>query len=736
MEAHGTGTSLGDPIEIAGLERAFDPDGEPEQACAIGSVKSNIGHLEAAAGIAGLTKTLLQMKHRIKVPSLHSEVENQNLDFDDSSFYLQKKVAFWSQPTVQGVQQERRAMVSSFGAGGSNAHLIVSEFPDTNARSHRTEARPENGGIHFPFSAQSRQALIDYLHIFSRFLADKTSHDMFDMACTLQEGRHAMEHRVLLTAASVKELNTKIQQYLASADSDGQDSANVNEIELLDLADQRALLSNWLLSGDLAKVQRFWEFGGYIDWTTLFGLREYKKAELPTYQFDRKEFRMQRTSVAANRVQTFGTAVTTDGSNQVVGYSIKNLSSLYRHLFELRPFVQFNEAQSKQNHAESNTLITALAEICRRATETDAVFDIDKSKLAELDRGTVLTVEVTPLFEGDGLNALELNIDTLDASGIVLVAQPVKSTSTGVFEPGSDQIHSTQNSKQVLVTHKIPPEQVKKTDKVSKPSDAVINKPMNVTLRALPVSRSSEAERLHVGLVNTSGEKTDRRGKPTVNSLDMEGLKASLAACLFMEPGDIDETTTFSDIGLDSIVGLEWIDGLSKAHGIQLDTSALYDYPTLLAFRDYINGLFDHCNGAEFISSATAPPTPNEPAGFTTSPESVKTESSKDISSVLLDELANVLYMDRSDVQMDTVFAEIGLDSVVGLEWLDKVNCQLGLALSTTVLYDYPSVRQLARHVEEGLEQGLYVHLPRGSEPALQLIHSDTPEFDSQMVSG
>ncbi|MBL1275960.1 MAG: SDR family NAD(P)-dependent oxidoreductase, partial [Ectothiorhodospiraceae bacterium] len=130
VEAHGTGTALGDPIEIGGLSKAYG--GWQKQSCAIGSVKSNIGHLESAAGMAGLTKVLLQMKHRTLVPSLHAEQENSNIRFQDTPFHVQREVTEWQRPK-RGVAGEagdypRRAGISSFGAGGSNAHVIIEEY--------------------------------------------------------------------------------------------------------------------------------------------------------------------------------------------------------------------------------------------------------------------------------------------------------------------------------------------------------------------------------------------------------------------------------------------------------------------------------------------------------------------------------------------------------------------------------------------------------------------------------
>ena len=123
IEAHGTGTKLGDPVEISGLVNAFARDTSERQFCAIGSVKSNIGHCEGAAGIAGLTKVLLQMQHGVRVPSLHSEVLNPYIDFANSPFVVQQQLGAWRRPVMEtaGIRREypRIAGISSFGAGGS-----------------------------------------------------------------------------------------------------------------------------------------------------------------------------------------------------------------------------------------------------------------------------------------------------------------------------------------------------------------------------------------------------------------------------------------------------------------------------------------------------------------------------------------------------------------------------------------------------------------------------------------
>ncbi|MCP4420050.1 MAG: polyketide synthase, partial [Chloroflexi bacterium] len=130
IEAHGTGTKLGDPIEITGLSKAFSQSTNEKQYCAIGSAKSNIGHCESAAGIAGLTKTLLQMRHGQIVPSLHSKALNPHIDFANTPFVVNQELRDWQAPVIDGKAYPRIAGISSFGAGGSNAHLVIEEYKE------------------------------------------------------------------------------------------------------------------------------------------------------------------------------------------------------------------------------------------------------------------------------------------------------------------------------------------------------------------------------------------------------------------------------------------------------------------------------------------------------------------------------------------------------------------------------------------------------------------------------
>ena len=185
VEAHGTATPLGDPIEIAGLTQAFGSTAR--KTCALGSVKTNIGHLDAAAGIAGLIKTALALQHRQLPASLHFNEPNPQLQLESSPFYVNDQLRPWPQQTTP-----RRAGVSSFGVGGTNAHVVLEEAPD--ALPGTASVRPQV----LVLSAKTAQALENA----SRQLAVHLPDALADAAFTLQTGRQAFNHRRCIVANS------------------------------------------------------------------------------------------------------------------------------------------------------------------------------------------------------------------------------------------------------------------------------------------------------------------------------------------------------------------------------------------------------------------------------------------------------------------------------------------------------------------------------------------------------
>ncbi|MDO9103418.1 MAG: beta-ketoacyl synthase N-terminal-like domain-containing protein [Methylovulum sp.] len=191
IEAHGTATPLGDPIEIAALKLAFADD-TLAQHCALGSVKGNIGHTDTAAGIAGLIKTALALYHRQLPPSLHYSEANPAIDFATGPFHVNSRLQPWPESAAP-----RRAGVSSFGIGGTNAHIVLEEAPETMPASISPRAWQL-----LPLSAKSPQALQELSTALARQLQDNKALDCADVAYSLAVGRRELALRKCVVAGN------------------------------------------------------------------------------------------------------------------------------------------------------------------------------------------------------------------------------------------------------------------------------------------------------------------------------------------------------------------------------------------------------------------------------------------------------------------------------------------------------------------------------------------------------
>lgn len=294
IEAHGTGTALGDPIEIAGLTKAFREYTEDCQFCSIGSVKSNIGHLEAASGIVGLTKVLLQMKNKLLVPSIYSEELNSNINFNETPFYVQHKLEKWEQPVLEidGMLKKfpRRAGISSFGAGGANAHIIVEEYEnlsETQQRSHKPEQQI------FVLSARNEERLKAYAKCMADFLRNAEKNCEFveleDISCTLQMGRIEMEDRLAFIADSTAEVIKKLEKFY-NGDMEISDFIHGRVKKKPDKQNVESLINSYIKEGRLIKLAEEWVNGAEIDWRLINKGRIFKRIPLPSYPFKRNRF--------------------------------------------------------------------------------------------------------------------------------------------------------------------------------------------------------------------------------------------------------------------------------------------------------------------------------------------------------------------------------------------------------------------------------------------------------------
>ncbi|MEI7253666.1 SDR family NAD(P)-dependent oxidoreductase [Dickeya dadantii] len=295
VEAHGTGTKLGDPIEISGLNKAFSIAGENTKYCAIGSVKANIGHLEAAAGMSALTKVLLQMKHRTLVPSIQSKAINPFIDFQGGPFRLQQSLEPWQRPVLDVTQENgqrvaseipRIAGISSFGAGGSNAHLIVEEY---------IAPPPANDDKGKPalivLSARRETALRAMAGQLATFIEQYSAVEphpelsLQDVAYTLQVGRVAHEYRLAfvvdVAADAVNMLCAYAQQQLSGLITGHRDNARQ--------ATSTPPLAEWIKQGRLGALGEAWANGHAVEWSQLHAAHSRRRVSLPGYAFQRQD---------------------------------------------------------------------------------------------------------------------------------------------------------------------------------------------------------------------------------------------------------------------------------------------------------------------------------------------------------------------------------------------------------------------------------------------------------------
>ncbi|HVI46509.1 MAG TPA: SDR family NAD(P)-dependent oxidoreductase [Chitinophaga sp.] len=530
VEAHGTGTELGDPVEIEGLSRAFRDYTDDKQFCTIGSVKSNIGHCESAAGIAGLTKVLLQLRHRQLVPSLHAETLNPFIDFTDSPFKVQRQLTTWERRkiTVNGILQEVPlcAGVSSFGGGGSNAHIVLQEFIQSPVPSDYYGEMP----VMVILSAGSKEQLQQQAERLLLFVEEQDLNVgiLPHLAYTLQVGRRQMAARIAFIIDTRRELSEKLKEFINGIVSAHQNFFYnpVCQKTESDVDNETTLIYDCIQQRRYTELLKLWTDGYSVDWQQLYINRKMRRISLPVYPFSGEHYQLTH---------------------------IQPLSFLNR-----------------------------------------------------------------------------------------------------------------QTEKMMAAIHNIP-----------------VNK--NVTV---------SAERIGAG------------------NISMKTLQNELAVCLgeilFIPASGIDVNENFLNLGLDSILGVEWIEMINKKYNLSLPATRIYDYPTLREMAEMLNtelaGKTDESSPAD-MARETIGVAPDIVAMLSGDFSAETNFSIRQLQQELAESLGAVLYLPGQDIDTKECFLNLGLDSVLGVEWIMQINKQYELSLPATVLYDHTSVIDLAAFLETALRQ-------------------------------
>lgn len=280
IECHGTGTELGDPVEISGLKTVakelLDADTAAEKQiaapCYLGSIKSNIGHLEYGAGVVGMIKVILQIRHRKIAKSLHCDTVSPLIDLKRTPYRIAQQAVDWEVPAGQ----TRIGGVSSFGFGGANAHVVIEEYVDL-ASGHGSE----NDDIAqlLVFSARNADSLHATLQAYPEFLSktDRSVDTLRRIAHTLQIGRAAMQERVAFVARSIDEFDEMLKGFLQEKDNfyhrkvfrGSNKSGSGDKLDIGDTQAGQEFMRRLVETGEVEKIAELWANGAKLDWRIL-----------------------------------------------------------------------------------------------------------------------------------------------------------------------------------------------------------------------------------------------------------------------------------------------------------------------------------------------------------------------------------------------------------------------------------------------------------------------------------
>jgi acyl transferase domain-containing protein/acyl carrier protein len=512
IEAHGTGTELGDPIEINGLKTAFKElyrttgDSEAkENHCGLGSIKTNIGHLELAAGIAGVIKVLLQMKHKTLVKSLYCDTVNPYIQLQDSPFYIARKTKEWeSLKDEQGRDIPRRAGVSSFGFGGVNAHVVMEEYVPKVKDGSKLHVSVQGAAI-IVLSAKNEERLKERAAQLLCAINDgKIKEDcLTDMAYTLQIGRDAMEERLAMLVESLEDLAEKLKSFVDGREGipglyRGQMKHNKNTISVFEADEEmQEAVEKWIKRGKFDKLMDLWVRGLNFDWNKLYGNAKPSRISLPTYPFARERYwvpedRIKKTgkpdnNAAGERLDSFGVSI--DRKSGILGYS-----------------------------------------------------------------------ETSGKPEGISLQLLS-DYEAIPAEP----PEPIQ-------EPSA--LTPSRNTASLQKNSTIPE--------------------LDVHISANTINKLAEVEFKEAVHVRPEvHEKAKASGNTQLLQALRDELTESLAKALYMDSSQVDKDKKFVEMGLDSIVGVEWIRDINKKYGTSIAATKVYDYPTIREFAEFLQRELD-----------------------------------------------------------------------------------------------------------------------------------------------
>ncbi|HEY9164068.1 MAG TPA: beta-ketoacyl synthase N-terminal-like domain-containing protein, partial [Magnetovibrio sp.] len=489
VEAHGTGTELGDPIEVAALTQAFAADTTEHQFCALGSAKSNIGHLEAAAGIAGLIKVVLQLRNGVLAPTLHADEVNPNLDLKNSPFVLQRRASPWTVANNESL----RATVSSFGAGGANACVLVEQAP---MPQYQPDGEQETQIA--VLSARSEEQLLTQAADLAAWIEARSTASVDDPTAVLS---------IISTLTGVAIAELDVQAPLADL--------GLGAVELRHLAEALGLSTMELASTQTAH-----------DLSALAGAVEGNTREKSNLDLER------------------------------ICATLRTGREAFGHRVAIRV-------------TSTNALARALADLAAGNTPSVPIWrgraDENREALAALNQSPEITSALQRLF-------IDRDLDRLAGLWVRGVAVDWTQLEAGcrvapLHLPGHPFEH-----RRLWIGDAVPARLAGNKQWAGEASS-----PSTPAIKPFVQTDAVEPENL----------------EKVANTVDMnEAVHAAmveiLAASLDLKKHEIDPSLSFADYGLDSILGVRFVEDLNERLSIELETSCIFDHASVERLSSYI----------------------------------------------------------------------------------------------------------------------------------------------------
>ncbi len=776
IEAHGTGTPLGDPIEIEALTSAFRAWTDRSGFCGIGSVKTNIGHALTAAGIAGLIKVLLMLRHGQIPPSLHFNAPNPRIDFASTPFFVTDQPRPWARLG----DAPRRAAVSSFGFSGTNAHVLVEEAPAAPVRA-ATE-----GPFVFPVSARSATALSQRCGELAHALMADPQPDLRDVAYTLAVGRTHWSHRAAFVASEREEL---VRQLLAYAEGRGEPKSEIANPETA------------------AQIKEF--LGGEtIDWRSLIGPLGGRRVPLPPHGFDRQRYGVRPAPISRTDVLTAVTEAV-QGVQAAAGVGLEDLGQAFGGV----------EAWGRRAAARA---VAPLLPSDRRALTREAL----RRHLGVVEQARGLWDATLDLLARDGILAIEGDLVRLpDTSAIsaaelegdrqkLVAEEPAVAPFVELLERTTAALPKVLRG-EIKGTEALFPEGrfdlVERVYRGNRLAD-YFNRVMAKAAAATPTDRELRVLEIGAGtggatagileVLTAAGRKVaydytdvslgftqlgrsrfaadypfvrfrtlDIERDPLEQGFEQQAYDVVIASNVLHATRDIGDT-------------LARVATLTRSGGLVLvnEVTALQDFASLTfgltegwwAFEDGERRLrhaplldvagwrrnlaeagFGACRAfglpgeaeenagqavivaqREAVAEPASRAVPSGPRTAEPDPiaavDTAAPASGGDLETLLRREVAAILTMAEAAIDPRGRFMDYGVDSILGLQLVGRLNSLLGTDLRPTVLFDHPTVLDLARHLKAlpgvrlpAAETVRVIPAPKRSQPATNASPSD-----------